>query len=150
MPSHKLVHICKPHEPTRKPMPEKEYAILTHHQTTSRRRKKPRRHNSTYPKGSYKLLNIKKMKNINYYFLFFASEDIIKSERWDDFQIDTTASIIVNDILDLREQHEVIRKQLMDDFKTIRFLVVKRIFIHDAFNEETGGIFHLYLEPVFD
>lgn len=90
------------------------------------------------------------MKYINYYFLIFASGDIMQSERWDDFQIDTTASIVVNDILDLREQHEVTRKQLMDDFKTIRFLIVKRVFIHDAFNEETGGIFHLYLEPVFD
>lgn len=90
------------------------------------------------------------MKNINYYFLYFLSGNNIQSKRWEDFQIDTTASIVVNDILDLREQPEVTRNQLMDDFKTIRFLIVKRVFIHDTFNDETGGVFNLYLEPAFD
>ena len=54
------------------------------------------------------------MKNINYYFLYFLSGNNMQSKRWEDFQIDTTASIVVNDVLDLREQPEVTRNQLMD------------------------------------
>ena len=53
------------------------------------------------------------MKNTNYYFLIFPYAEVSRPKRWDDFQIDTTASIVVDDILDLREQREVIRKQLI-------------------------------------
>jgi hypothetical protein len=52
MPSHKGIHICKPHEPIHNPKLAKEYAFLNAPADQQLdRRKKQRRHNSTYPKG---------------------------------------------------------------------------------------------------
>ena len=52
MPTHKVIHIYKPHEPSHKPKLAKEYAFLN--APIDRQldvRKEQRRHNSTYPKG---------------------------------------------------------------------------------------------------
>jgi len=52
MPSHKVIHICKPHELTHNPKLAKEYAFIN--APADRQpagRKEQRRHNSTYPKG---------------------------------------------------------------------------------------------------
>ncbi|MDP3441864.1 MAG: hypothetical protein Q8T08_03295 [Ignavibacteria bacterium] len=52
MPSHKVIHICKPHEPTHNSKLAKEYAFIN--APADRQpdgRKEQRRHNSTYPKG---------------------------------------------------------------------------------------------------
>jgi hypothetical protein len=51
MPTHKVIHIYKPHEPSHKPKLAKEYAFLN--APIDRQldvRKEQRRHNSTYPK----------------------------------------------------------------------------------------------------
>jgi len=51
MPTHKVIHICKPHEPTHKPKLSKEYAFPNAPaDRLADGRKEQRRHNSTYPK----------------------------------------------------------------------------------------------------
>jgi len=52
MPTHKVIHICKPHEPTHKPKLAKEYAFpIAPADRQADDRKEQRRDNSTYPKG---------------------------------------------------------------------------------------------------
>lgn len=52
MPPHKVIHICKPLEPTHNPKLAKEYAFLNAPaDRQAAERKEQRRHNSTYPKG---------------------------------------------------------------------------------------------------
>ncbi|WP_139423213.1 hypothetical protein [Chryseobacterium mulctrae] len=58
--------------------------------------------------------------------------------------------IVINDIIYFRELNEHMLKNLMDDFNTSQFLIVKKSVIHDTFNEDTAGVFNLYLKPVFD
>ena len=52
MPSHKVIHIFKPLEPSHNPKLAKEYALLNAPADIQpAERKEQRRHNSTYPKG---------------------------------------------------------------------------------------------------
>lgn len=90
------------------------------------------------------------MTNINNYFLYFTTANEKQSEQWGGWQIEASSSLVVNDIIDFRELNEHMLKTLMDDFNTSQFLIVKRVFIHDTFNEDTAGVFNLFLKPVFD
>ena len=88
------------------------------------------------------------MTDINNYFLYFTTANEKQSEQWGGWQIEASSSLVVNDIIDFRELNEHMLKTLLDDFNTSQFLIVKRVFIHDTFNEDTKGVFNLYLEPV--
>lgn len=86
------------------------------------------------------------MDNINYYFLQFASNDPKLNIEWDDLQIDTTANLLIGDILTLEK--ESFTEQLISDFGTIMFVIRKRVFKFDNGFENVGGVFRLYIEPL--
>ena len=75
------------------------------------------------------------------YFIYFKTE----KGNGLDFQFETIGNLVVGDIVDLRCHN--IGKDLLKEYKTEQFLIIKRVFISDENLENIGGIFHLYVQP---
>ena len=85
--------------------------------------------------------------NINYYFLKIVNQDENLCYDWNDFQMETTANLIVGDIINFR--NEKCNEDLIKDFNTNKFIVKQREFICDSDLENIGGVFNLYVKPFF-
>lgn len=77
------------------------------------------------------------------YYLTFITSDIELYNRWDDTAIETTANLVVGDLINFRNENFV--ENLEKDFGTREFLITKRIFLLDSDFEDVGGVFRLFL-----
>ena len=77
MPTHKVIHICKPHKTTHEPKLAKEYAFPNAPaDRLADGRKEQRRHNSTYLKGGVSCSKDSFVVNND---SFFESSSLVKS-----------------------------------------------------------------------
>ncbi|SIT96829.1 hypothetical protein SAMN05660493_01524 [Epilithonimonas bovis DSM 19482] len=88
------------------------------------------------------------MDNNNYYFLQIVTQVKELGDKWNNTEIPTTANLVTGDIINFR--NESFNDDLIVDFQAKEFIVKKRVFLCDSNFENVGGIFHLYIEPVFN
>ncbi len=81
--------------------------------------------------------------DFQYYFIYFPLD---KEDDGESLQIITTANLVVGDILNFQKEDEC--EKIFEQFKTKEFLIKKRVFISDPYDENVGGIFNLHVEPI--
>ncbi|AIL44425.1 MULTISPECIES: hypothetical protein [Elizabethkingia] len=80
--------------------------------------------------------------DLQYYFIYFPLD---QEDDGGSLQIVTTANLVVGDILNFQKEDE--GEKIFEQFKTKEFLIKKRVFISDPYDENVGGVFSLYVEP---
>lgn len=88
------------------------------------------------------------MENYNFYFLQFMIQDKNLCKRWNNTEIQTTANLVLGDVLNFR--NEPYNDDLIRDFQAKEFIVKKRVFLYNSDFDNVGGIFQLYIEPITD
>lgn len=81
--------------------------------------------------------------DLQYYFIYFPLD---QEDDGGSLQIVTTANLVVGDILNFQKEDE--GEKIFEQFKTKEFLIKKRVFISDPYDENVGGIFSIYVEPI--